>query len=267
VYDIVLDTSKQITMTETESNTQRKKLIVITIVALLVVIALAVLRNQSTAKIAVAPTGYQSLVFTNKSERAATQSDATTTYSVGSGDTEVIVSSNERYPWRETISVEAGSTTVIRPFLVPEQPRVIRDAPDTVKEQLTRQRVDPTKSATSSDENVRIIANENDKLIAEWIGPRNQMPDYYSCQNEEGRCGVEVYAQNNETIEQVGFYPERSDVAVFATENAVYAIEIDPTGKTQNFQPINTTLSNPRFLVTEEAIFVGNDQQITASQI
>ncbi len=254
-------------MSNTTSNSQLKKFIITALVAVVAIAAIALLRNRTTATIAIAPTGQQASVFTNKSERALTSPEATTTYAVREGDVEVIVSAENRYPWRETVTTTTGSTTLVQPFLMPEQPRILRDAPDPVQTQLARERTDPTTSATSSDQSVRIIANENDRVIAEWIGPQDSMPDYYSCQNESNRCGVEVYGQDDETIEQVDFYPGRSDVALFATQGGVYAIEIDPTGKTQNFQPVNGTLQNPHFFATQDTIFVGNENQITASQL
>lgn len=254
-------------MSKTKTNSQLKKFLLTAVIAIIVIAAIALLRNQSTAEIAIAPTGQQALVFTNKSERKMTDPEATTTYSVRSGDIEVIVSSNGRYPWRETVAVNNGSSTHVQPFLIPEQPRIVRDVPNAVQEALTRQQINPTKSATSSDQQVRIIANENDRLVAEWIGPRDEMPSFYSCQNEADRCGVEVYAQNGQSIEQADFYPGRSDVAVFATESGVYVIEIDPTGETQNFHPVNTSLADPHFVVTSSAIFVGNDSQVTVSQL
>lgn len=254
-------------MSNTTSNSQFKKFVITAFIAVVAIGAIALLRNRTTATIAIAPTGQQASVFTNKSERALTDPEATTTYAVREGDVEVIVSAGNRYPWRETVTATTGSSTTIRPFLVPEQPRILRDTPSSVQQQLTQEQIDPTTSATSSDQNVRIIANEDDQVIAEWVGSRDIKPDYYSCQNQSDRCGVEVYAQNGETIEQVGFYPGRSDVVLFATESGVYAIEIDPTGTTQNFQPVNDALQNPHFFTDQNTIFVGNENQITVSQL
>jgi hypothetical protein len=252
--------------TETTNNKQ-KRFIIIALIALVVIAGFALFRNRTTASVAIEPVGEPAVVYTNKSQRGQLKPEATTSYPVAAGDTEVIISAEGHYPWRETVSTQTGSTTVVRPFLVPEQPRIINDIPNTAREQLTRQRVQPTKSATSSDQRVRVIANDNGNLISEWIGPRSTMPDHYSCQNESDRCGVAVYSQDDQEVIQVDFYPNRSDVAIFATASGVYAIEIDPTGRTQNFQPINDELANPRFLVTDEAILTGNDQQITISQM
>lgn len=254
-------------MTNISGYSQRKKFFLAIIITIIAITTLALLQSRTTTQLAIAPTGHQAVVFTNKSERKPLRPQATTTYSVQPGNTEVIVSSDDRYPWRETINTNASGTTLVRPFLIPEQPRILRDAPDTVKKQLARQQTDPVTSATSSDQRVRIIANENNQLLAEWIGPKQDKPDFFSCDSRTDRCGVEVYAQNDESIEQVDFYPGRSDVAVFATQSGVYTIEIDPTGDTQNFHPVNTTLANPRFFVSKDAIFVGNKNQITVSRL
>lgn len=254
-------------MTQTSGYSQQKKFFTAIIIAIIAIATLALLQNRTTTQLAIAPIGQQAVVFTNKSERKPLNPQATTTYSVQPGDTEVIVSNDDRYPWRETISTNASGTTLVRPFLVPEQPRILRNAPSAVKEQLARQQADPVTSATSSNQQVRIIANENDRLIAEWIGPQQDRPQFFSCDSDSDRCGVEVYAQNDKSIEQVDFYPGRSDVAVFATQSGVYAIEIDPTGNTQNFHPVNTVLANPHFFVTQDTIFVGNKNQITASRL
>jgi hypothetical protein len=254
-------------MTKTSDYSQQKKFFIAIIVTVVAIATLALIQNRTTTQLAIAPTGKQAVVFTNKSERKPLNSEATTTYSVQPGDTEVIVSSNDRYPWRETISTTASGTKLVRPFLVPEQPRILRDAPDTVKEQLARQQANPVTLATSSNQQVRVLAGNDGRLVAEWIGAKQNRPEYFRCDNESSRCNVKVYAQSDESIEQVDFYPGRSDVAVFATQGGVYAIEIDPTGNTQNFHPVNTTLTNPHFFVSEDSIFVGNKNRITVSRL
>jgi hypothetical protein len=255
-------------MSNTETtNSKQKRFFVIALVALVIIAGLAFFRNRTTATVAIEPIGEPAVVYTNKSQRGQLNPEATTSYPVAAGNTEVIISAEGHYPWRETVSTQTSSTTVVRPFLVPEQPRIVNDISNTAREQLARQRVQPNKSATSSNQHVRLIANDNNNLIAEWVGPRSAMPDHYDCQNGSNRCGVAVYSQSDQEVIQVDFYPNRSDVAVFATASGVYAIEIDPTGRTQNFQPINDQLANPRFLVTDEAIVTGNDQQITISQL
>lgn len=248
----------------------RKKriLLVVAIAAVVIITGLVLLKNNTTAEITVIPTGHAGTVFIDKKTQGQLPATSSATFQVSPGSREVLVSAENTYPWQETVDAPAGTTTTVSPFLVPRNPQPIRDLPERVTTRLEQIRAtdDSTALQSASSSSVRLFVNEDTNLIAQWRGSSSTAPSFYNC--HQGTCGVSVFQSSDQPITQVNFYPGRSDVAVFATRTGVFAIEIDPTGETQNFQPITSSRAGPHFVITQDgSIIIQSDNRVTATQL
>lgn len=252
----------------TNNDTNRKRQFGWIILGAIIILGgLYILQNRNTAQLTIRPTGQAAQVYINQSSQEPLSASSTTTYTVPAETVEVLVSANNTYPWQRQVTVSSENPPSVSPFLITRQPRVLRDPPKAVVGQLTKASISPPKSATSSSSQARLIANDNGQLIAEWTAGSSSAPNYYNCQTQSGRCGVVVYEQTEETVEQVAFYPGRNDVAIFATATGVYAIDINPNNDTQNFQPIIDNANDPHFFIADNVIFVRANDRVTATQL
>ncbi len=76
---------------------------------------------------------------------------------------------------------------------------------------------------------------EGDTIYVAWISETDAPPHYF-CQENSCKLKMPIIIPNK-TIKSVTFYKDRNDVILFASDSAIYAIEVDSEG-TQNFQPI-----------------------------
>ena len=236
---------------------------------IIVVAAFFLIRSSdSEAELVIAPTGGTPSVYIDRTQRdALSSSSSDSTYGVTAGTHQVIVSRDGYWPWSDDVSTTAGEQTKISPFLIQETPQEVLQAASSVQTALQEAASQPvaasSSAATSSDGKMRAYVAGESNLIAQWNAGEDSAPDYLNC--HEGTCGVSVY--NRTPITQIAFYPERHDVLFFATANGVYAIEIDPRGATQNFQPVVQNVQNPVFSIEDDQIFVQSTSGITVSNI
>jgi hypothetical protein len=54
---------------------------------------------------------------------------------------------------------------------------------------------------------------------------------------------------------------------VFANSRGVFAIELDATGPTQNFQPVVDATDSPHFYLQDDTVFVRSPRQVTATKL
>lgn len=256
--------------TSQEKNKKQKRLLWV-IGAITVVLITLFFVNQNSGgnnAVQINPTGGTPSVFIDRERVNALQSTSSpTTYNLSDGTHQILIAQDGYWPWSDSVSVSGGETVEVSPFLIEESGRqVIQAASDVTNGLSTAQQQSvptPDSPITSDDGNIRVFVDNNTNIIAQWTAGTSSAPDYFNCY--EGVCGVSVY--DNQPIRQVEFYPDRNDVIFFATDSGVYAIEIDPSGETQNFQPVAQSISNPVFTIRNDNIFVSSNGRITVSDI
>lgn len=169
---------------------------------------------------------------------------------IPTGNHTVYVSHPRLHPWSKEPKVGADTTTTLRPFLVPKEPisRAIarsstqgRRLRGAIAAAGTPDRADPIVSADGS-----VAAWMDDGVItARWLGTATNTPAFF-CPGDECRETVTV-TPTVSPIRNMSFYKDRNDVVIFAARDGVYALEIDPAARTQNFQPLYTG-QEPRFV-------------------
>jgi len=249
-----------------ESNTNlQKTLITAILITAVVVIALFVFRESSTAEIVINPTSRDGQVFVDKVRSTKLSSQSSTTLQVSPGDREVLISGDNTYPWKDSVSVTAGNSTTIYPFLIPQQSRQVANVPKQVKEQLDTVADNPQTKVTTPNDKIEVVVTEDGRLGARWQAASSSAPDYFSC--FENGCRAIVYDNDSRVAQQISPYPNHPNAIIFATDSGVYALEIDPSGDTQNFQPITQDTQDPHFVIADNTIFVRSNNQITATSL
>ncbi|MEK7576002.1 MAG: hypothetical protein AAB491_02905 [Patescibacteria group bacterium] len=160
------------------------------------------------------------------------------------------------WPWFKNLEVKERLVTEARSFLVPinpngeiiplEQSNVDQNA-DIMKEFKKIINI-PKKfkneeekklffSRFTKDEKGRLWWEpEKNEVRIEWLGKEDTIP-YYFCL-ETGKCNMDTVIINTiSAIRNVDFYPGRKDVIIMASQNGVFAVEIDGRGN-RNVQPI-----------------------------
>lgn len=247
-------------MPYTQQQIKTKKQKMAWVIGGIIVILLGLFFFQSgneNSIVAIAPTGSPSSVFIDRDRKKPLQSTSSPTeYSVGSGEHQVLVAEDGHWPWSDNVTVSFGQTTNASPFLIEQTGRRVIQTTSAVREALASAQQeavpDSDNPIISPDQNIRVFVTDETNIIAQWTAGTSSAPDYFSCR--EGTCGVSVY--NQAPVSQIAFYPNRSDVIFFATDVGVYAIEINPTGETQNFQPVAEGVQRPAFTIQDNNIFV-----------
>lgn len=158
---------------------------------------------------------------------------------------EVIVFKDGFWPWVKEVSVESEERVLISPFLASKSITGTIIGTDDPEYQNIRQAVLanrlPTESTpiTSPDGNLTVWSD-----ATTIIGTPKGGESF-------------VIFEGNAAFRNVAFYQDRSDVLLVATQNGVFALEIDSGGGTQNFQPIYKGSSEPRFTpIDSNSIYV-----------
>lgn len=257
-------------MTYTSKQNSKKTALIwgIVIIGVILAVVFYLQTDNAGSEIAIAPTGGTSNVFIDRSQVGKLQSTSSPTgFSVSEGSHDVLVAQDGYWPWTDTVDVTSGTSTVISPFIIEETGKQVLQTTEEVKSGLEEAQQETLPTADnpilSTNDNVRAYVDGGSNIIAQWNQGTSTAPAYFNC--HEGTCGVSVY--NQAPVQQLSFYPKRDDVLFFSTQAGVYAIEIDPTGNTQNFQPVIQGVSNPIFTFNNGNIFVFADGQITVSNI
>jgi len=237
-----------------------KKIAAIFGAIVIVILALFFFRNRSSQQITINPVGTTADVYINETKKSSLATRAKT-YRVSESDSQVLVASSNHYPWTETVSLQPGEEVTLTPFLLARTPKTTQNVPENITANLKASPSVPTSTGTlvsdSGNTTVFVDPENRSNIIARWTDEPASAPDFYDC--FEGTCGVSVY--NNQPVRQLAFYPERSDVIIFATDSAVYALEIDPSD-TQNAQIVAENISNPVFAIEKKnkRIFVSSPE-------
>jgi hypothetical protein len=250
---------------KTQSANTQNILIVAVLITAIAVVGLFFFREGSTARVVISPTNQNGQVFVDQTRPARLSADATSTIQVDPGTREILVSGQNTYPWKKRVSVAAGSSTTIYPFLISQNSRQISTPPKQVKKRLDSQAQNPQVTATTSDGRIHVIVAEDGRLGARWQAAKPIAPDYFSC--SESRCQAVIFDNDSRSAQQVSAYPGHPKAVIFATNSGVYALEIDPSGDTQNFQPIVQDAEDPHFVIAKGRIFVRSNNQITTTRL
>ena len=165
------------------------------------------------------------------------------------GTHSVIVSRSGLYPWMKTVTVKQNSTITLRPFLVPHNPRTTLIRPSHNSYRALRAKIQssqppsPETPITSVDGSIDLWI-QNDAIHASWNNGTTSAPAAF-CPGGQCRDSITV-TPSKAPIRNLAFYRDTHNVAIMAAEEGVYAIELDPRGNTQNFQPIYEGIA-PRF--------------------
>jgi hypothetical protein len=228
-----------------------KKIAAIFAAIVIVILALFFFRSQSSQKITINPVGTTADVYINETKKSSLPATRAKTYRISESDSQVLVASPNHYPWTETVSLQPGEEVTLTPFLLARTPETTQDIPDNITADLKTSPSVPTSTGVLVSEagntTVFVDPENQSNIIAQWTDEPASAPDFYDC--FEGTCGVSVY--NNQPVRQLAFYPGRSDVIIFATDSAVYALEIDPSG-TQNAQIVAENITNPVFAIEKK---------------
>jgi hypothetical protein len=246
------------------ANTQNI-LIVAVLITAVAVVGLFLYREGSTATVVISPTNQDGQVFVDQTRPARLTAEATTTIQVDPGTREILISGQHTYPWKKRVSVAAGSSTTVYPFLISQNSRQTASAPKQVKKRLDSQAQNPQVTATTSGGRIRVIVAEDGRLGARWQAGTSSAPGYFSC--SESRCQAVIFDNSSRPAQQVSAYPGHPKAVIFATNSGVYALEIDPSGETQNFQPIVQDAQDPHFVIANDRIFVRSNNQITTTRL
>ncbi|MEX2514836.1 MAG: PEGA domain-containing protein [Candidatus Paceibacterota bacterium] len=225
-------------------------------------------RGEENGVISITPTGQKASVFINRSSMKPLQSTSSpTTYEVSSGSHQVLVAQDNYWPWSQQITIGPGETIGIEPFLIEQSSRQVLQTTEEIRSNLMAARDEPIPSQESpllsENEDIRVYVDGETNIIAQWNRSTSTAPDFFHC--HEDTCGVSVF--NQLSINQIEFYPGRDDVIFFATPSGVFAMEINPSGETQNFQPVVESVRNPSFTTSDGNIFVLYGDRITVSDI
>lgn len=258
----------------TEGNSQKKRLILLVLAVLVIVVVLFFVQNSTSGNLQInfsADTTPPQVYIDRTSKSPDQTSDSSATYELSTGEHEVIVATNNSWPWMDEVTISAGTTTAINPILIPKNQVQVANPQEAITQSLSRAQtaVVPTseQSLLSPNEMIRTFVDNGTNIIAQWAGATSSAPDYFNC--EFGSCEISVYNRGEE-INQLAFYPERSDALIFATESGVFVIEINPsqTGSgIQNIQPVIQNVQTPTFAVLNNRIFVRFADSIIASEL
>jgi hypothetical protein len=189
------------------------------------------------------------------------------TYEVTSGLQQIIVAHDGYWPWSQEVEVKPGETVQINPFLIEQSSQQVIQTTTEIEEELKNARLKDTPRAEnpiiSDNDSIRVFVDGDTNIIAQWNQGTSTAPNFFNCY--EGTCGVSVF--NKLPVQQIEFYPGRDDVIFFATPTGVFAMEIDPSGETQNFQPIAESVRNPSFTIKDGSIYVSYGDRIILSDI
>ncbi len=182
----------------------------------------------------------------------------------------ILVAKNKFWPWAKNLKVNEGLVTEARAFLIAKDPGgevLLNDITkkekglttienEALEKLLLPQEDDLLKTDENKDE--KIYVDESDNIWIEWLALNSPLP-YYFCNNDECTSPLLVI-DSKSTIRKIDFYPSRSDVLIFAVQNAIFAIEVDGRGG-RILQPIYKG-SNPIFELNNKTLYILDEKTL-----
>ncbi|MBI1957068.1 MAG: hypothetical protein HYS44_01250 [Candidatus Niyogibacteria bacterium] len=171
----------------------------------------------------------------------------------------VLVAKDGYWPWTKNLLIKGSTVVEARALLVPQtvEGTPVTKAAAEYKTALTAIRnadalatTTPTgpRYGLAKDERGRteIWWDQNQHIWIEWLAT-SPLPYYLDQQKK-------IVFQSRSPLHGIAFYPSRDDVILFATENSVFALELDSRG-TQNFQPVYKG-ADPSLARVGDAIYI-----------
>jgi hypothetical protein len=140
------------------------------------------------------------------------------------------------WPWSKNIAVKKEMVAEAKAILVPQNPRGEIVSDKKVFADLTALKKGfKTATTTNAEKQNVYLYTEKNNLRAKWLGDSSSLP-YFFC--DDNFCKDDILLLKTPApIKNIGFYPQRKDVAVVALQNEIYALEIDGRGG-RTFHPV-----------------------------
>lgn len=204
---------------------------------------------------------------------------------VAPGTHTIVVAKEGYWPWQKNVTATNGLVEEAISFLIPRAPEGTLIFPRTDEQIATTDRppnnveyietlelfaeyatsTEPAFGvmATSSRERV-VLAAEEDGLIARWNKEEASEPPRVFCDITPCRDEISVFKGETQ-VRQADFFPGRENVAIIATGNGIYALDID-TRQPQNFQPIYKG-TKPIFVLDGETLYIKDGELLFRIQL
>lgn len=202
------------------------------------------------------PAARSEIFVDDKREITTKEDNETLALKLAPGEHALIVSREGHWPWFKNINVVADTELAFTSFSVPQDsnPAVMPADHDdfkrittTIKAITPPSRTAPTRS---TDGNLALWINpDNNGVYAEWHGAEEDLPAIF-CEN--GLCDSILHFFTATTrVRNVTFLNNRTDVALVATGNSIYVVEMS-RWPLKNFQPLYVG-DNPQFTIRDES--------------
>ncbi len=194
------------------------------------------------------------LLFDSRQVEGLQAGESSVTIDTVSGTHTVGVAKDGYFPWQKEIELMSASVATVRPFLLPRDSSgniIPENDPEYKKLSAAFSSSLPrdVAPAISSDHTMGLYV-EGNTIMAKYLGDGE--PPAYFC--TRGKCDdthkVLVF---DAQVRSLDFLPKRNDVALFAAQNGIFALELDTRG-TQNFQPLYKG-SRPSFTIVEGIVY------------
>lgn len=185
----------------------------------------------------------------------AASSTATNIHTV-SGTHTIGISKEGYWPWEKQVELQSGSAQTFRPFILPKTTEGdVIEKTDPLYARIEAAFATttlPTKDAPilSQDGSVALYI-EGSEIKARFVG-EGERPVYFCTKNPcENAISVLVF---DAELRSLAFLPGRNDVALFAAQNGLFALELDTRG-IQNFQPVYKGI-RPSFITMDGSVYM-----------
>lgn len=173
----------------------------------------------------------------------------------------IIISREGFWPWEKEVVVPSGQTLAFNVFLMPVSPvgTPILEKPERreLEAAFARTKLPSRASpALSADGSLALFA-EDGRIIVTRRG--EEEPPQYLCVNDPS-CSEHAALSFDAELRDLAFYPGRSDIALLAIQNGIFALELDNRG-TQNFQPVYRG-TRPRLLIKDGEAYLFEGQAV-----
>lgn len=218
--------------------------------------------DAATIKV-VTPAPHTNIYIDQEPRERSERADETVTMAgIRTGKRTVLVAREGHYPWMKTLQVEPDSTYTLHPFIVAHQSPTQQITAGTERYRSLKTSIDnvdvPSRETPITSPSGTIESwVTNDAIYARWVGATSSQPAIFCPGDGECRDTITV-TPSKSPIRNLAFYKDRDQVLTLAAQDGVYAIEIDPRGPTQNFQPIYQGIS-PQFIKTGTSSIVIED--------
>jgi hypothetical protein len=239
-------------------NIPRPRLVALVAASIAVIAAIVLILTQGPrGTLTLTVPKARSEVFIDDKRRVTTAEDnQTLSFKLAPGEHGIIIAHEGNWPWFKNVNMLADAELSFSAFSVPEDsnPGVMpkehadfKRITDTIKAIKAPTRIAPSRS---TDRNLALWVNpDNNGVYAEWHGEEDKLPSNF-CEIELCDSILHFFTATT-PVRNVTFLNNRTDVAIIATGNSIYLLEIIRS-PSKNFQPLYVG-TNPQFTVRDES--------------